>query len=157
MSENTTIDAPMKSTVQSQEGSSPSVQKSSSPTSGSQTPSDGMKRKRLRSRRNKKRNTQPSSHHQKKVAKKPAAPPRPPKYEYVSKCCGALGRKPAAGKLVENISPESKRTEKVRKGLGHWRCSNCGKSCKVTPRIAKKEEPAPLATEAVNANTENPN
>ena len=43
-------------------------------------------------------------------------------YAYVSSCCSALADKPALRK-----------TKEAEGTLGSWRCSACGKSCKVRP------------------------
>lgn len=62
---------------------------------------------------------------------------RTPQLEYVSACCSLPARKPACGRKEFQADPESKKPKEVTKGLGHWRCSGCGKSCKVTPRKTK--------------------
>ena len=56
-------------------------------------------------------------------------------YAYVSSCCSALADKPALRK-----------TKEAEGTLGKWRCSACGKSCKVRPTskepfMPKKVEP----------------
>jgi hypothetical protein len=56
-------------------------------------------------------------------------------YAYVSSCCSALADKPALRK-----------TKEAEGTLGSWRCSACGKSCKVRPTskepfMPKKVEP----------------
>ena len=43
-------------------------------------------------------------------------------YAYTSSCCSALADKPALRK-----------TKEAEGTLGSWRCSACGKSCKVRP------------------------
>ena len=43
-------------------------------------------------------------------------------YAYISSCCSALADKPALRK-----------TKEAEGTLGSWRCSACGKSCKVRP------------------------
>lgn len=57
-----------------------------------------------------------------------------PKFQYVSLCCHAPTQKP---ELVKQDDPWPV-------GLGHWRCSKCGKPCK-TERWAKTV-PKPEAT-----------
>ena len=56
-------------------------------------------------------------------------------YAYTSSCCSALADKPALRK-----------TKEAEGTLGSWRCSACGKSCKVRPTskepfMPKKVEP----------------
>ena len=77
------------------------------------------------------------------VAKKPAAAPRGPVNEYISACCSVPARKPKAGAKEVQKDPESGKMKEKSKGLGHWRCGQCGKSTKVTPR---KPEPKTLVT-----------
>lgn len=75
---------------------------------------------------------------------KPVAKPlfkRGPEKEYISACCSVPARKPRAGEKMAEKDPESGRTKDKAKGLGHWRCGQCGKPCKVTPR---KPEPKPV-------------
>ncbi len=43
-------------------------------------------------------------------------------YAYISQCCSALSDKPSLRK-----------TKEAEGTLGKWRCSKCGKSCKVRP------------------------
>ena len=57
-----------------------------------------------------------------------------PEHEYISACCLVPARKPRAGAKVDVRDPETGRTKSQPKGLGHWRCGQCGKVCKVTPR-----------------------
>lgn len=61
-----------------------------------------------------------------------------PEHEYISACCLVPARKPRAGAKEAAKDPESGRIKDKVKGLGHWRCGQCGKVCKVTPR---KPEP----------------
>ena len=61
-----------------------------------------------------------------------------PVFEYISECCGVPARKPRAGAKEAEKDSESGRMKDKVKGLGHWRCGQCGKVCKVTPR---KPEP----------------
>ena len=62
-----------------------------------------------------------------------------PEKEYISACCSVPARKPPAGQKESMKDPETGKTKDKPKGLGHWRCGACGKSCKVTPR---KPEPS---------------
>jgi|WetSurMetagenome_2_1015567.scaffolds.fasta_scaffold603063_2 hypothetical protein len=49
-------------------------------------------------------------------------------FVYTSVCCGKPAKKPA---LV--WTPEDRAARKYSEGsLGHWRCSNCERPCKVT-------------------------
>ena len=57
-------------------------------------------------------------------------------YAYVSVCCSALSDKPSL-----------KKTKEAEGTLGKWRCSQCGKSCKVRP--TSKEPYLPKKVEAV--------
>jgi hypothetical protein len=66
---------------------------------------------------------------------KPQAPRRAPVKEYISVCCGVPARKPVAGKKVMQENPESHKVKETAKGLGKWRCGQCGKAAKVTPRV----------------------
>jgi hypothetical protein len=59
-----------------------------------------------------------------KKQQKPVALKRGPVNSYTSVCCSVPAKKPHAGEL-----PAGK---KERLGLGSWRCTACGKSCKVT-------------------------
>jgi len=84
---------------------------------------------------------------------KPVAKPvvvRGPVHEYISACCSAPSRKPRAGMKETVKDPESGKMKDKPKGLGHWRCTACGKVAKVTPC-----KPAPKeivdAVRAVNA------
>lgn len=82
---------------------------------------------------------------------KPVVAPRGPVKEYVSACCSALASKPRAGRKETAADPESKKMKEVTKGLGHWRCSTCGKPTKVTPRTPAPKEvvtvvPSPAVT-----------
>ena len=86
-----------------------------------------------------------SQHGKSKYAKKQSSRPkqpvvvrRAPALEYISACCSLPSRKPVAGLRVSVQNPETKKSKEQPMGLGKWRCSGCGKSCKVTPR-----KPAP--------------
>lgn len=85
--------------------------------------------------------------HRGKRSAKPQAPKAGPVNEYLSKCCSLPARKPVAGERAGGINPETKKASKVIKGLGHWRCSGCGKSTEVSLR---KPQPATLGTVIVN-------
>ena len=74
---------------------------------------------------------------------KPVAKPvlqRGPVHEYISACCTAPATKPPCGTKVASIDPETGKPAKKDKttGLGHFRCSQCRKACKVTPRKSVK-------------------
>src|ERR1017187_3352169 len=74
---------------------------------------------------------------------KPVAKPvlqRGPVHEYISACCSAPSRKPRAGMKETVKDPESGKTKDKPKGLGHWRCTACGKVAKVTPRKPEPKE-----------------
>ena len=71
-----------------------------------------------------------------------------PTREYISVCCKVQARKPAAGQKEMTRDPDSGKSKSVPKGLGHWRCGGCGKSCKVTVqapsvRVVTNIPPAP--------------
>ena len=72
-------------------------------------------------------------------ASKPVAT-KPPSKEYISTCCSTPAVKPRAGKKEVAQDPESKKMKDITKGLGHWRCSACGKPTKVTPRAPQPKE-----------------
>jgi hypothetical protein len=57
-------------------------------------------------------------------------------------CCSAPATKPPCGTKVVNIDPETGKPAKKDKatGLGHFRCSQCHKSAKVTPRKPEPKE-----------------
>lgn len=68
---------------------------------------------------------------------KPVAKPsvkRGPEKEYISACCSVPARKPKAGAKEVAKDAETGKMKDKAKGLGHWRCGQCGKACKVTPR-----------------------
>jgi ribosomal protein L37AE/L43A len=56
-------------------------------------------------------------------------------------------RKPRAGMKESVKDPETGKTKDKPKGLGHWRCTACGKVAKVTPQKPASKEVAPV-TEA---------
>ena len=81
---------------------------------------------------------------------KPVAKPivqRGPVHEYISACCSAPSRKPRAGMKESVKDPETGKTKDKPKGLGHWRCTACGKVAKVTPRKPAPKENPHLTTE----------
>lgn len=74
---------------------------------------------------------------------KPVAKPvvkQGPVKEYVSDCCSVLARKPKAFQKEVAKDPESGKMKETTKGLGKWRCTTCGKRCKVTPRKPEVKE-----------------
>ena len=85
----------------------------------------------------------------KPVAKAPVVK-RGPVKEYISACCSASATKPACGTKVASIDPETGKPAKKDKatGLGHFRCSQCRKVCKVVPQAPKaKEQPKVVAVD----------
>lgn len=68
-----------------------------------------------------------------KVVTKPVVK-RGPVKEYITACCSLPGIKPRAAQKDMAKDPESGKMKETVKGLGHWRCSGCGKLAKVTPR-----------------------
>jgi hypothetical protein len=56
---------------------------------------------------------------------------------YTSACCQAPATKPKAGAQEMQRDPESGKSKSQSKGLGKWRCSQCGKTCIVS---CKKKE-----------------
>ena len=79
-----------------------------------------------------------------KVVAKPVVK-RGPVKEYITACCSLPGIKPRAAQKDMAKDPESGKMKETVKGLGHWRCSSCGKLAKVTPR-------KPVAVEAPKGN-----
>ena len=68
---------------------------------------------------------------------KPVAKPavkRGPEKEYISACCSAPATKPPCGQKESVKDPDSGKMKDKPKGLGHFRCSQCRKVAKVTPR-----------------------
>jgi hypothetical protein len=63
-------------------------------------------------------------------SKKPAATPTPTN-TYLSSCCSLPASKPRAFSAVVGSKDKS--------GLGHWRCTGCKKTCKVS--ISKYQAP----------------
>jgi len=132
--------------------SSPILTKTSSTPSG--TPSSA----RNTTKNSSGKNASSRDEKRKRWAKnnKPKAKPVTPKpnaKEYISACCNVPARKPAAGQKTAVRNPETGKTKSEPKGLGKWRCGQCGKTCKVSaqksaPREAKNSaEIAPIKTE----------
>src|ERR1039458_2194697 len=74
---------------------------------------------------------------------KPVAKPivrKGPEKEYISACCSVPARNPRAGMRESVKAPETGKTKDKPKGLGHWRCTACGKVAKVTPRKPEPKE-----------------
>lgn len=71
-------------------------------------------------------------------------------FVYTSTCCKVPARKPAVQRSPEDIR-ERKYSECT---LGHWRCTNCGKPCKVTVSKPEKESNGGTesGTEGTNVN-----
>lgn len=107
----------------------------------------GMTKRSSHSRDKRKKSTKNFSRPQKKKDDKKPVVRRPPVFTYTSACCGTPARKPFAGKKVESKDPESGKIMFTAKGLGHWRCSQCGKGCKVKREVAKKQEDTNVVTE----------
>jgi len=82
-----------------------------------------------------------------------------PKFLYLSGCCQVQATKPPCVKPKAQPKPKGK--DKGKKGredkpkapefstLGSWRCTRCGKPCKVSvmPRPPKEEKPVEVASE----------
>ena len=98
-------------------------------TSGTSTSRD---QKPQQSREQKRKNWAKRS----KPVAKPVALALPAR-EYVSVCCNAPAHKPKAGQKEVAKDPESGKMKSGSKGLGHWRCGQCGKTCIVS---CKKKE-----------------
>ena len=64
---------------------------------------------------------------------------RGPVKSYTSACCSLPATKPACGLKIATIDPETGKPAKKAKstGLGHFRCSQCHKTCKVVPQAPK--------------------
>jgi hypothetical protein len=67
---------------------------------------------------------------------KPVSKPKEPVSSYTSVCCSLPAKKPRAGELPAG--------SKVRLGLGHFRCTGCGKVAKVTVSKFKTSTEAPI-------------
>jgi hypothetical protein len=62
-------------------------------------------------------------------------------------CCSLPAAKPRCGTKMTVNSPDSKKSVEVSTGLGKWRCSGCGKPCKVTvKKHAAADAVAPSTT-----------
>jgi hypothetical protein len=61
--------------------------------------------------------------------------------------------KPRAARKESIVDPETKKPKSIIKGLGHWRCPACKKSCKVDPR---KPQPKVEQTAVPNSSTITP-
>jgi hypothetical protein len=85
-----------------------------------------------------------------KPAVRPVAVKRGPVHEYISVCCSAPAQKPPCGTKVASVDPETGRPAKKEKstGLGHFRCSQCRKVCKVKPQ-APASKIAAITVEAL--------
>ena len=77
---------------------------------------------------------------------KPVAPRRENAYEYISACCSAVANKPRCGMKVASVDAETGRPAKKEKvtGLGHFRCSQCRKVCKVRPQAPTAKALTPV-------------
>ena len=117
----------------------PTVQKSSG---SAQKPSEGT------------RNEKRARWAKKAVPKqKPVAPRRENAYEYISACCSAVANKPRCGMKVASVDPETGRPAKKEKvtGLGHFRCSQCRKVCKVRPQAPTAKALTPVQVTKLQA------
>lgn len=124
----------MSDTKKDQAGNQSSPSSSQSTTGRHMKPTSGFKKGKHRGKRN------GSSGPMKKT--------QTPQFEYVSACCSLPARKPVCGRKENQENPESHKMKEVTKGLGHWRCTACGKITKVTPR--KTTMPAPVPVEVPN-------
>lgn len=97
-----------------------------------------------RQTRNEKRRRWAKNH---RVAPKPVIKRGPVKV-YVSVCCKLPANKPPAGEKYTAKDPETNKMSEMRRGLGHFRCSGCGKGCKVTVHKPEPKE-VPNAKQAV--------
>jgi hypothetical protein len=57
---------------------------------------------------------------------------RAPAFLYTSECCGELAKKDAC------VIDRGVKFEDRKASLGHWRCTQCRKSCKVTRKLNKE-------------------
>lgn len=69
-----------------------------------------------------------------KPVARPVAVKRGPVREYVSVCCSAPAQKPPCGTKTPTKDPDSGKMKDKASGLGHFRCSQCRKACKVKPQ-----------------------
>jgi hypothetical protein len=56
-------------------------------------------------------------------------------FHYVSQCCNVLGTKAACVRPKGGMTSKEAETN----SLGSWRCTQCGKPCKVSRIRAKKD------------------
>lgn len=73
-----------------------------------------------------------------------------PVFDYTSVCCSLLAAKPACGKKVAAMNPETKKVKDITLGLGTWRCSGCHKVCTVTVKKHRAEEATVPTTTVAN-------
>ncbi len=75
-----------------------------------------------------------------------------PVFLYNSDCCGELAKKTAC--VIDNGA----KFEDRKSSLGHWRCSACRRSCKVTRKLNKDGvipfRPKHLSQDAVTGSTD---
>jgi len=95
-------------------------------STGVTSPSKNKETRNAKRRRWAKKNLAP------KVASKPVV--QKPVKEYVSACCNVPATKPRCGEKFMAQDPDSGKMAESRKGLGTWRCGECKKPTKVTPR-----------------------
>ena len=69
-----------------------------------------------------------------KPVARPVAVKRGPVREYVSVCCSAPATKPPCGTKTPTKDPDSGKMKDKASGLGHFRCNQCKKACKVKPQ-----------------------
>ena len=69
-----------------------------------------------------------------KPVARPVAVKRGPAKEYISVCCSAPAQKPPCGTKTPTKDPDSGKMKDKASGLGHFRCSQCRKACKVKPQ-----------------------
>jgi len=108
------------------------------PTTGGTSPS-------MRSTRDSKTSPKPQQNREQKrknwaKRSKPVAKPSvrvAPAKVYTSACCQAPATKPKAGQKEVAKDAETGKMKSGSKGLGKWRCSQCGKTCIVS---CKKKE-----------------
>lgn len=70
-------------------------------------------------------------------------------FDYTSACCRLPAVKPPCGQKESVINPETKKSKAVPKGLGHWRCTGCRKSCLVTVSKHKVAEVTPAPSNGI--------
>ena len=100
-------------------------------------PSSGSSSKNsLRPKRNQNRRWQ----NKRGGTQKRTATPSVPSKQYISACCNAPGKKPPCGTKVVQQDPETRKMKDTRLGKGKWRCTACGKRCKVSVHTVKQAE-----------------